>query len=256
VPATDVAGVRVEYEWIGAPAEGVPDVVLLHEGLGSRAAWRGFPARVAETTGAAVLVFSRAGYGESGPRPGPWPPSFMHDEARRLPALLEALDVRRPVLFGHSDGASIALLHAADHPADVHALVLEAPHVFVEEETVRSIRSLRDAYATSGFRERWRRTQGAHADQTFAAWTDVWLSAPFREWSIRDRLANVRAPALVLQGVNDEYGTLAQVEAIRSGVVGPVDAVILRDCGHAPHRDRSEETLEAVRSFLARFGAG
>lgn len=254
MPATDVAGARVEYEWIGAPAEGAPAVVFLHEGLGSRSAWRRFPARVAGATGAAVLVFSRSGYGESSPRPGPWLPSFMHDEARRLAALLEALQVRQPILFGHSDGASIAILYAADHPADVHALVLEAPHVFVEEETVRSIRSLRDAYASSGFRERWRRTQGAHADETFAAWTDVWLGAPFREWSIRDRLADVRAPALVLQGEDDEYGTLAQVEAIRSGVVGPVETLVLPACGHAPHRDRPEETLEAVRRFVTRLG--
>jgi pimeloyl-ACP methyl ester carboxylesterase len=256
VPAFDAAGARVEYEWIGAPEEGAPVIVFLHEGLGSRAAWRGFPSRVAEATGAAVLVFSRAGYGESSPRPGPWPTSFMHDEARRLPALLQALDVRRPILFGHSDGASIAILHAADNPDDVRALVLEAPHVFVEEETVRSIRSLRDRYATSGFRERWRRTQGAHADETFAAWTEVWLSARFREWSIRDRLVLVRAPTLVLQGVDDAYGTLAQVEAIRQGVVGPVETSILPDCGHAPHRERSEETLDAIQGFLARHGRG
>jgi pimeloyl-ACP methyl ester carboxylesterase len=246
----DAAGARVEYEWIGPRAEGAPAIVFLHEGLGSRAAWRGFPARVAGATGLSALVYSRAGYGGSGPRPAPWPTTFMHDEARRLPALLARLDVRRPILYGHSDGASIAILHAADHPDDVAALVLEAPHVFVEEETVSRIRWLRDGYAASGFRERWRRTQGGHADATFAAWTDVWLSAAFRGWSIRDRLAAVRAPVLVVQGTGDEYGTLAQVAALRDGVVGPVRTLVLPSCGHSPHRERPDETLEAVKGFV------
>lgn len=249
--ALQAAGARVEYEWIGPRSEAAPTLVFLHEGLGSRAAWRGFPARVAAATGTGAFVYSRAGYGASDPRPGPWTPRFMHDEAQRLPAILEAAGVRRPILFGHSDGASIALLHAAERPADVRALVLAAPHVFVEDETVARIRAVRERFRGTDFAARWRRTQGPHADATFAAWTEVWLSAPFRGWTLQDELRAVRCPVLVLQGADDAYGTLAQVEAVRAGVVGPVDTRILSNCGHAPHRDQADETLDAVQKFVA-----
>lgn len=245
------AGARVEYEWIGPGPEAAPTLVFLHEGLGSRAAWRDFPARVAAATGTGAFVYSRVGYGDSDPRPGPWTPRFMHDEAQGLPALLDAAGVRRPILIGHSDGASIALLHAAERPSDVRALVLEAPHVFVEDETVAGIRAVRERYRATDFAARWRRTQGPHADATFAAWTDVWLSAPFRGWTIQEDLGAVRCPVLVLQGADDPYGTLAQVEAIRAGVVGPVETRVLSHCGHAPHRDQPRETLDAVRTFVA-----
>jgi pimeloyl-ACP methyl ester carboxylesterase len=251
MPVLDAAGARVEYEWIGPAPEAAPTVVFLHEGLGSCAAWRDFPARVAAATGTSAFVYSRAGYGGSDPRPGAWTPAFMHDEARRLPVLLESAGVRAPILFGHSDGASIALLHAAERPSEVRALVLEAPHVFVEDQSVASIRALKDRSVTTGFLARWRRTQGSHADATFAAWTDVWLGAPFREWTIQDRLHAVRCPVLLVQGEDDEYGTLAQVDAVRAGVVGPVETLVLRKCGHAPHREQPQQTLEAVQRFVA-----
>jgi pimeloyl-ACP methyl ester carboxylesterase len=251
MPEWHLDGARVEYEWIGPAPEAAPTMVFLHEGLGSRAAWRTFPGRMAAAAAMGALVYSRPGYGGSDPLPRPWPTTFMHDEARRLPAVLRAAGVRRPVLFGHSDGASIALLHAAAGPDGVRALVLEAPHVFVEETSVRSIRALRERYRTTHLASRWRRTQGAHADATFAAWTDVWLRPEFRRWNIEDALPKVRCPVLVLQGTDDEYGTFAQVDAIRAGVVGPVVVHVLSGCGHAPHRERLEDTLAVAGRFLA-----
>jgi pimeloyl-ACP methyl ester carboxylesterase len=253
MPEWHLAGARVEYEWIGPAPEAAPTLVFLHEGLGSRAAWRDFPRRMAAAAAMGGLVYSRPGYGGSDPRLHPWPTTFMHDEARRLPAVLAAAGIRRPILFGHSDGASIALLHAAACPDDVYTLVLEAPHVFVEDATQRAIRAIRERYRTTDFPSRWRRTQGPHADATFTSWTDVWLRPEFRRWNIEPALPDVRCPVLVLQGADDEYGTLAQVDAIRHGVVGPVETHVLAGCGHAPHRERPEETLAVVRGFLARF---
>ena len=213
-----------------------PTLVFLHEGLGSLSAWRDFPARLAAATGRAALVFSRAGYGRSPPKPGPWPVEFMHEEAAAL-----ALD-EESILVGHSDGASIALLYAAAHP--VRALVLEAPHVFVEDETVASIARLGDDVRA----RLWRHHD--HADALFAAWRDVWLRPEFRRWNIEACLPRVRAPALVIQGEDDEYGTVAQVDAIREKLGAPCQTLLLPECGHAPHRDQPERTLAAMRAFV------
>lgn len=214
-----------------------PTLVFLHEGLGSVSAWRDFPARLAAATGRAALVFSRAGYGRSPRKPGPWPVEFMHDEAESL-----ALDPDS-ILIGHSDGASIALLYAAAHP--VRALVLEAPHVFVEDKTVASIALLGD-----DVRARLARHHD-HADETFAAWRDVWLRPAFRRWNIEPCLPHVHAPTLVIQGEDDEYGTVAQVDAIRRQLGAPCQTLLLPDCGHAPHRDQPDRTLAATTAFIA-----
>jgi pimeloyl-ACP methyl ester carboxylesterase len=213
-----------------------PTLVFLHEGLGSVSAWRDFPARLAAATGRAALVFSRAGYGRSPRKPGPWPVEFMHDEAESL-----ALDPDS-ILIGHSDGASIALLYAAAHP--VRALVLEAPHVFVEDKTVASIALLGD-----DVRARLARHHD-HADETFAAWRDVWLRPAFRRWNIEPCLPHVHAPTLVIQGEDDEYGTVAQVDAIRRQLGAPCQTLLLPDCGHAPHRDQPDRTLAATTAFI------
>jgi len=255
MPFLRAGGVRLEYESRGSPGSG-PPLILLHEGLGSVAAWRGFPEALAGSTGRAVFVYSRRGYGLSDPLPGPLTPSFMHDEARLLPAVLQAAGISDPVLIGHSDGASIALIHAAapaapapDTPA--RALVLLAPHVFVEEETLAGIREVSTRYHAGDFGARWRRTQGEHADRTFAAWTEVWLSPAFRDWNIEAGLPRIRCPVLAIQGEDDQYGTTRQLGAIRAGVGGAVDTLLLPSCGHAPQRDRPKETLEAIRRFVA-----
>ncbi len=216
-----------------------PELVFLHEGLGSLSAWRDFPSSLAAATGHAALIFSRAGYGRSPAKPGPWPVGFMHDEAAAL-----SLD-EDSILIGHSDGASIALLYAAEHP--VRGLVLEAPHVFVEDKTVASIALLGDEV-----RARLARRHD-HADALFDAWRGVWLSPAFRAWNIEEVLPRVRAPTLVIQGDDDEYGTVAQVDAIRRQLGGPCETLMLPDCGHAPHRDQPERTLAAMRAFIGRL---
>ena len=250
-------GRRLEYAWHGPPPEEAPTLVFLHEGLGCVSLWRDFPARLAEATGCGALVYSRAGYGRSDPVPLPRPVRFMHHEGLRvLPEVLEAAGVRDAVLVGHSDGASIALVHAGSGAAPrVRALVLEAPHVFVEELSVRSIAAIGEAYRTTDLRGKLARHHGENVDCAFLGWNGVWLDPEFRAWNIEEYLPGVRVPVLVVQGEDDEYGTLAQVEAVERQVSGPVETVLLPGCGHSPHRDRPERVLEEMARFVGRvFG--
>ena len=228
---------------------GEPALVFLHEGLGSVALWRDFPDRLAAETGRRALLYSRAGHGFSDVPPAPRTPRFMHDEALDvLPAVLREAGIADPVLVGHSDGASIALIHAAEHP--VRALVLLAPHVFVEDLSVASIAAAREAFATTGLRDRMARHH-RDAEATFRLWNDIWLAPEFRDWNIEDVLAGVTAPVLLIQGEHDQYGTLAQVEAVRDGVAGPAELVVL-DARHAPHLEAPEPTLAAAADFARR----
>src|SRR5919199_2883114 len=235
-----VNGVELESRQI-AGAE--PALVFLHEGLGSVGLWRAFPERLAAATGRRALLYSRAGHGFSDVPGEPRTPRFMHDEALDvLPSVLAEAGISNPVLVGHSDGASIALIHAASHP--VRALVLLAPHVFVEDLSVASIAEAREAFEGTDLRERMARHH-RDAEATFRLWNDIWLAPEFRDWNIEDVLPTIACPLLVVQGERDQYGSLAQVDAIERGVPGPVERVIL-DCRHAPHLERPEETLEAV----------
>jgi pimeloyl-ACP methyl ester carboxylesterase len=217
-----------------------PTLVFLHEGLGSLSSWRDFPLSLATATGRAALVYNRAGYGRSPMRKAPWPVEFMHDEARTLAALIRDDEV---ILVGHSDGGSIALLYAAEHR--VRGLVLEAPHVFVEDKTLQSIAALGD-----DVRERLGRHHD-HAAALFDAWRDVWLRPAFRAWNIEECLARVHAPTLVIQGEDDEYGTTAQVDAIRRQLGARCETLLLPECGHAPHRDQPAKTLAAMSAFIS-----
>jgi pimeloyl-ACP methyl ester carboxylesterase len=225
-----------------------PTLVFLHEGLGSVGLWRDFPDRLADATGRRAFIYSRAGHGRSDVPDEPRTPRFMHDEALNvLPGLLAEHGIARPVLVGHSDGASIALIHASRHP--VSALVLLAPHVFVEDLSVTSIAEARDAFETTDLRERMARYH-RDAERTFRLWNDIWLAPEFRDWNIEDVLPDVSAPVLLIQGERDQYGTPAQVEAVRRGVSGPADLVLL-DCRHAPHLEAPEETLAAAARFVS-----
>lgn len=246
---TIVAGdVRLETLRIdGDPAR--PTIVLLHEGLGSVALWRDFPHLLAARTRCTVVAYSRRGYGASDPLAGRREPDYMHREATEvLPDVLDALAIERPILFGHSDGASIAIVFAGTFPDRVRALVLEAPHVFVEEISLRSIAAARAAWETTDLRTRLGRYH-QHVEGAFRGWNDAWLDPRFRAWNIEAEAARITAPVLVIQGEDDEYGTLAQVESIAARVPH-VQTVVLPDTGHSPHRDAPERIVARVATFI------
>jgi pimeloyl-ACP methyl ester carboxylesterase len=248
-----VRGHRLEYQTWARPdvSSSVPAILLLHEGLGSVSAWRGFPDHLAERTGCRVFAYSRRGYGSSDTIALPRDVRFMHEEAiDELPHVLAALDLERPILLGHSDGGSIALIFAAQYSQHTRALVLEAPHVFVEDLSIESIARMKVAYEATDLRSKLARFHGDNIDAAFRGWNDVWLHPDFRDWNIEAYLPHVRCPALVIQGEDDEYGTLAQVEAIRRQVSGRVRACILKNAGHAPHHRQRGPVLDEIDRFL------
>jgi pimeloyl-ACP methyl ester carboxylesterase len=245
----------LEYAWVGPERPDQPAVVFLHEGLGSVAMWRDFPARLCERTGLRGLVYSRFGYGRSTPRPPGerFPVDYLQREATEvLPGLLEALGVARPWLYGHSDGGSIALLAAAGFPGRLRGVVVAAPHLFVEEVSVANIRLARTAYREAGLRERLARYHD-DVDSAFYGWNDVWLDPAFRSWNIEERIERISCPLLAIQGEDDEYGTLEQVRALQRRVAH-ARPCILPACGHSPHRDQPEAVIEAVRHFIEAHG--
>ena len=245
----DAADGPIECEFErGDPS--LPTLVFLHEGLGSIDLWRGVPDEVADAVGGApVLTYARHGHGASGPARMPRPVSYMHHEADVvLPAVLAEFGVERPVLIGHSDGASIALLGAGGG-LSVSAVVCLAPHVFVEHESIAGIERARDSFESGGMVDRMRRY---HRDPTatFRGWNDVWLSDGFRSWNIEDRLAGITAPVLAIQGLDDQYGTLAQLDALEAGVSGAFERLVLAGVGHAPHAQARSEVVTAIARFL------
>jgi pimeloyl-ACP methyl ester carboxylesterase len=210
--------------------------------------WRDFPQQLALTTGRPVLAWSRRGYGLSDPLPGRRDPDYMHAEADAVVRLMDTLAIERAVLFGHSDGASIALITASRAPERVAALVLEAPHVFVEDLSIESIARTRHLYTTTNFRQ----LLGRHhrdPDHVFWGWNDIWLDPRFRDWSIEELLPAIRAPALLIQGRDDEYGTLEQIDRI-GAALPDVQRLELERCGHSPHRDQPEAVLRAAADFV------
>jgi pimeloyl-ACP methyl ester carboxylesterase len=251
-----ICGQNLEYTAIEGTSAQTPTLIFLHEGLGSAAMWRDFPAKLASATGAAALVYSRPGYGHSPPPPGPRGPDYMHVEALEiLPELRRALHLDDVVLVGHSDGASIALIHAGAGRWPVRALVLEAPHVFVEKITVESIEKANEIFEATDLRDRLGRYH-ADPEAMFWTWNRAWLDPRFRDWNIEASLAGVRCPVLAIQGEEDEYGTLAQLDAIERGVAGRFERLVLAQCGHAPHRDREEATLAAMTRFTRSLAPG
>jgi pimeloyl-ACP methyl ester carboxylesterase len=246
-----VDGVRLEARWTGPPPEAAPTLVFLHEGLGSASLWRDFPDRLSAGTCCGALVYSRAGYGKSDPVSLPRPIRFMHDEAALLPAVLAAAGVREGILVGHSDGASISLIHAGGAPPDLLGLLLEAPHVFTEPHGLASIAKIREAYRTTDLRQRLARHHGANVDVAFRGWNDVWLDPAFAAWNLEEFLPGISVPILALQGEDDEYGTWRQVEAIQRQSGGPVETLAIPECGHSPHREQPETVLRAMAGFVA-----
>ncbi len=252
--------VRIEYGWVGSDDRQAPLLVFLHEGLGSLAMWKDFPQRLCQAAGCRGLVYSRPGYGRSTPRGAEeiWNLDFMHRQAHELlPALLPALGIdahAKPVwLFGHSDGGSIALLFAARFPMLTAGAIVVAPHIVVEDVSVASIERARDAYAQGDLRKGLARYHD-DPDSAFWGWNGAWLRPSFRDWSIADEIAAIRCPLLAVQGVDDEYGTLAQIRGIAARV--PETRLLeLANCGHSPQRDQPEALIEAVAGFIGRHAA-
>ncbi len=241
----------LEYRFVGAEAA-TPLVVFLHEGLGSLARWKDYPESLCAAAGVRGLVFSRPGYGRSTPRPGGerWAVDYMHRQAESvLPALFATLGIEsRVMLFGHSDGASIALLYASAHPERVAGVIAVAPHVMVEDLSIASIQAAREAYDATDLRERLGRYHD-DPDSAFRGWNDVWLDPDFRAWSIEDRLPQLRCPVLAVQGEDDEYGTMAQIESI-ARLAPSVRLVKIAACRHSPQRDQPAVLTAAAAEFI------
>jgi pimeloyl-ACP methyl ester carboxylesterase len=239
---------EVHYERYGAGLGG-PPLVFLHEGLGSIELWRNFPSDVVTASRCPGLAYSRHGNGWSSPLTGPRQPDYMHEEALdTLPRLIDELVGRPPILVGHSDGASVAIIYAgAGHP--VEGLVLIAPHVFVESETVRSIQAIRDRFPGSDMAEKMAKYH-AEPESTFYGWADIWLSPEFESWNIEEYLPAVTCPTILVQGDADEYGTVRQLDAIAAGVDAPVDRLIVPSAGHSPHLSHPRLVADSVAGFV------
>jgi len=245
-----VDGKRLETLWIEPADKDRPMIVMLHEGLGSVALWKDFPQRLASRTGCGILVYSRYGHGNSDRLLEKRPVEFMHHEGEKvLPELLDKLNIVKPILLGHSDGGSIALIFAGKYPDRPRALVLEAPHVFVEDLSVASITQAKVAYLTTELPRKLGRYH-QHVDATFWGWNDIWLDPQFRSWNIEKYLPAIRCKILCIQGEEDEYGTIAQVRAIQARVPA-TEILMLPNCKHSAHRDQTEATLERMAEFVA-----
>ncbi|HLO76051.1 MAG TPA: alpha/beta hydrolase [Magnetospirillum sp.] len=274
----EVDGARLECQWVGPENDGGPVLVFLHEGLGSVSLWRDFPAQVAAATGLRAFVYSRQGYGGSSPVPLPRPLDYLEREARDvLPRLLDAAGIRSAILVGHSDGATIALVHAAlDRSGRVKAVAALAPHTFVEDMCVAAIAEVRKTYAETRchqfddqrraiaevrktyaetLRPRLVRHHGDNVDCAFWGWNGAWLDPGFKAMEFRPLLSSIAVPVVVIQGEDDEYATAAQVDAVTAGVRGPVEGLMLAACGHAPHRDQPEAVIAAISRLITPLSA-
>lgn len=258
---------RIEVSSAATGEAAAPELVFLHEGLGSVSLWKDFPARVAAATGCSATIFSRYGHGASDLLTEPRPLRFMHDEAlHSLPELLAQLHIESPILVGHSDGGSIALIFAGANDARsnrpgsnqagahdrVRGLVLLAPHVFVEDISIASIAQAKVNFETTDLPEKLARHHRDPA-RTFWGWNDIWLHPEFRGWNIEEYLPRIRCPILAIQGLDDEYGTMAQLKAIQAKSGGPVEILALANCRHSAHRDQPEAVLQAITKFVARL---
>ncbi len=249
----ELSGGQVEYQRHGAkPADG-PAIVLLHEGLGCVDLWKDFPARLAGATGMGVFVYSRFGYGRSSPCALPRPLSYMHDEAKIvLPELLDAIGFRSGILMGHSDGGSIAAIYAGSQDDErIAGLVLMAPHFFNEEMNVEAITRATKAYEAGKLKAGLQKYHGPNTDCAFYGWSGAWLDPEFMAWNLEEFLPAITVPMLLIQGRDDEYGSLDHVRAAEAQSGGPVETMVLEACGHSPQRDQAELVLAKVSSFAA-----
>src|ERR1700730_42993 len=249
-----IGGSDLEYRMIGPAPDAAPTIVMLHEGLGSAALWGDFPEKLQAATGAGVLLYSRAGYGASSPAKLPRPLDYMQIEALEvLPRLLDQIGFRRGLLLGHSDGASIAAIYAGAHQDHrVQGVAMIAPHFIVEDMSVTSIAEIKKAYETTDLKTKLARWH-SDVDNAFYGWNDAWLDPKFRTWDISEYLAYIRVPVAILQGADDQYGTIRQVEIAAQECYCPVDVTIIPAAGHSPHREAPGATLNAISEFASRI---
>jgi len=251
----NIRGHRLEFAWWGPQKASGPTLVFLHEGLGCLDLWRDFPRQLSEATGLGAFAYSRQGYGRSDPVELPRSLRYMHQEAELLPEILSAAGITEPLLIGHSDGASIAIIYAGGEQGPrMRGLILEAPHVFAEEFGLKTIAQLADEFRTTDLPEKLVRYHGENVQGAFWGWNRAWLDPGFRTWNLEQYLPRIRVPMLILQGLDDRYGTLKQIEAIQRQSGGPVEAQTLAACGHSPHRDQPRTVLEAMAGFIRRVG--
>ncbi len=249
-----VQGKRLEYQCYGAAPDQAPTIVMLHEGLGCAALWRDFPRQIAESTGWGVFVYSRVGYGQSDVAELPRPLDYMTREAVEvLPEVLDAIGLQRGVLLGHSDGATISAIYAGSvEDFRIRGLVLMAPHFFTEDMGLAEIAKAKKVYESTDIAARMAKYH-ANPDNTFRGWNDAWLHPDFKAWNVAEVTDYLRIPTLAIQGINDQYGTLAQITEIETRSYAPVDVNIIEDCAHAPHLDQPEQVLKATHEFLMRL---
>lgn len=245
-----VGGASLEYKWLAPQAADAPTIVTLHEGLGCVGLWGDVPEKLQQATGAGVFAYSRAGYGQSSPVALPRPLDYMQREALDvLPKVLDAIPFRRGLLLGHSDGASIAAIYAGAHQDHrLQGIALIAPHFIVEDLSVESIAAIKTTFETTDLKtklSRWHKD----VDNAFYGWNGAWLDPKFRDWDISEYLAYIRVPVLIVQGENDQYGTLRQAEIAQAECYCPVDLEIISDAGHSPHREAPRVTLDAIGQF-------
>ena len=249
-----VNGKRLEAHWHGPSPDRALTLVFLHEGLGCAEMWRDFPARLAAAVGCAALVFSRLGYGGSSPCELPRPLEYMQDEGMTvLPAVIAAAGVRDHIVVGHSDGGSIGIVYAGGTPAPgLRGLITEAAHVFCEDISVASIKKARDGYLNGDLRSRLKRYHGSNVDGAFWGWNGAWLHPEFIHWNLESFLPGIGVPMLAIQGANDPYGTVAQLEAIARQAGGGAQQVLLADCAHCPHQERPRATFARMKVFITK----
>ncbi|KRP94570.1 alpha/beta hydrolase [Bradyrhizobium yuanmingense] len=245
-----IDGASLEYRWLAPLAPDAPTIVMLHEGLGCVGLWGDFPEKLQQATGAGIFAYSRAGYGQSSPVALPRPLDYMHREALDvLPKLLDMIGFKRGLLLGHSDGASIATIYAGAHQDHrLNGLVLIAPHFVVEDISIKSIAAIKTTFETTDLKTklaRWHKD----VDNAFYGWNGAWLDPDFRDWDISEYLAYIRVPVMIVQGVDDQYGTPRQAEIAQEECYCPVDLKIIAAAAHSPHREAPVPTLDAIMQF-------
>ncbi len=246
----NISGFNHRIKLIDRSRQNTPTIVFLHEGLGCIEFWRDFPEEICGESGCGGMVYDRRGYGRSDPLKVPWPFDYLNDEALFLNGILNAYDIRKTILAGHSDGATIALLAAAAGDPRITGVITEAAHIFVEDITIEGVKAFIRTYHRKNMKEKLKNYHADQAETVFFRWADRWLSDEFRNWNIENRLPGIKCPLLAIQGDSDEYGTEKQVQGVVNGVSGPARYAIIAKCGHIPHHQNRPETARTMIAFI------